>query len=292
MNFKHVFKTLLPAMALLFLAKEASAGTATNIWGLYYTGVNDTYGLLSSGGTQDSHWAVTYASTNGGSSANTAYEGQGYVVSPSNVSSVAWIQNTSSAQWITAPGATDSAGNNVNKGNDYLPGTGTGMGTHEGVYDYSLSFNVAGTGSGNVGNNVSISLTVAADDQYSIYVNPVLNGDGSVNKSSSTLAFSATAAWNNTQVATLANFGGSNNSSFVIGTNKIVIEVDNTNSKTGNVADSINASGLMVYQVGAVAMINGNPVPEVGAWLPVAFAVGLFGWRRWRSKEASDVSIA
>ena len=209
MNFKHVFKTLLPAIALLVLAGETMAGTATVVWGLYYTGVNDTYGLLSSGGTQDSHWKVTYVSTNGGSSANTGYEGQGYVVSPSNVSSVGWIQNTSSAQWITAPGATDSAGNNVNKGNDYRPGTGTGAGSHEGVYDYSLSFNVAGTGGNGatVNNNVSISLTVAADDQYSP---PTLtrfwNSDGSVNKGSSTLASSATAAWNNTQVATLAKF--------------------------------------------------------------------------------------
>ena len=71
-----------------------------------------------------------------------------------------------------------------------------------------------------------------------------------------------------------------------------MIEVDNTNGKTGNTADSINASGLMVYQVGAVAMINGSPVPEVGAWLPIAMAVGLFGWRRLRSKEPAAASVA
>jgi hypothetical protein len=296
MNLKPVIKTIFPlAIVFALSAGAALAGTATSVSGLYYSGVNNSGGLLA-GGTTDPHWSVTYASTNGGSSANAAYEGAAYVVSASNVSGSSWASNTSSAQWITAPGATNSSGGNKNTGGDYLPGTGTGVGSNEGIYYYTLSFTVNGTGSGAVTNQTAISLTIAADDQYSIYVNPTFNANGTIDTTNSTLAASATAAWSNTQVSYLQNYGNGNsnaNANFVIGTNKIVIEVDNTNSKTGNVADSINASGLLVYQVGSSATsISSNPVPEVGAWLPVALAVGLFGWRRWRSKETAALSVA
>jgi hypothetical protein len=36
----------------------------------------------------------------------------------------------------------------------------------------------------------------------------------------------------------------------------------------------------LVYQVGSANLIDGNPVPEVGTWLPVVAALGVFGWRR------------
>ena len=132
---------------------------------------------------------------------------------------------------------------------------------------------------------VSISLTIAADDQYSVYVNPTLNGNGSVKTASSTLAGSGTNAWGNTQPVVLQNFGvgAANNSVFKIGINFITIEVDNTNSiTTGSTSTALNPSGLLVYQLGSANLIDGNPIPEVGTWLPVVAALGVFGWRRLR----------
>jgi hypothetical protein len=71
----------------------------------------------------------------------------------------------------------------------------------------------------------------------------------------------------------------------VIGTNYIVIEVDNTyNVSGGSSSTSLNASGLLVYQVGSANLLNGNPIPEVGTWLPVVAALGVFGWRRIRRR--------
>jgi hypothetical protein len=141
-----------------------------------------------------------------------------------------------------------------------------------------------------VTNNISISLTLAADDQYSVYVNPSTKANGSVDLSgtNTTLAGSRTNAWNNTSALYLQNYAdanGSNNSRFVLGINYIYVVVDNTNSQTGtNGSNALNPSGLLVYQVGNATLIDGNPVPEVGAILPVAAALALFGLRRARSR--------
>src|SRR6478735_7042030 len=97
----------------------AHAGTATSIAGLYYTGVNNSGGLLA-GGARDSHWSVNYANAPG---TDSNYEGAAYVVSSTNRDS-AWAPNTSSAQWITAPGATSASGS-TNTGGATLPGNGT-----------------------------------------------------------------------------------------------------------------------------------------------------------------------
>ncbi len=265
----------------------ARASTATNLWGLYYTGINSSGSLLS-GGATDPHWTVGYASTNGGSSASTTYEGAAYVVNNSNVTGSGWTQNTSSAQWIIAPGAQDpNNGNSVNTGGDFLPGNGN-TGSNEGIYVYTLAFTIAGTGTGVVTNSVSISLTISADDQYSIFVNPSGNG---TTLPTGTAAASGTSAWNNTTSVTLQNGtnGYNGNSQFKIGTNYLTIVVDNTNSVTGSSSSTaLNASGLLVYQVGSTALINGNPVPEVGAWLPLAGALGAYGlsfWRRGRKNQ-------
>jgi hypothetical protein len=266
-----------------------ATGLATNITGLYYTGVNNGYGLLS-GGATDPHWTVTYASTNGGSSANTTYEGAAYVVNNSNVTSSAWTQNTGSAQWIVAPGATDpNNGNSVNTGGDFLPGNGN-TGSNEGVYIYTLAFTITGTGSGTVTNAVSIGTTISADDQYSVYVNPSGNG---TTIPTGTAAATGTSAWNNTTSLTLQNgtTGYNGNAQFVIGTNYLVIVVDNTNSATGSSGSTAtNASGLLVYQVGGAVTINGHPVPEVGTWLPIIAAIGLYGLFAWRRGAKSPLA--
>lgn len=281
------------ALALGLGGVAYATGLATDVSGLYYTGVNNSNGLLS-GGATDSHWSVTYASTNGGSSQNATYKGAAYVVNNSNITSSAWTQNTTTSQWIVPPGATDpNNGNSVNTGGDFLPGNGN-TGSNEGIYVYTLAFTVVGTGSGTVTNALSIGITISADDQYSIYVNPAGNG---TSLPGGTAAASGTSAWNNSSSATLQNgtngTGTSGNSVFKVGTNYLVIVVDNTNSVNGSSGSTAtNASGLLVYQVGSAITINGNPIPEEGTWLPIIAAMGLYGvfaWRRDRRNPAVSV---
>ena len=281
-------KCRLSIFALILLASSgfvsvARAGSATSVAGLFYTGVNNSGGLLA-GGTTDSHWSVNYANAPG---TDSNYEGAAYVVSGSYIDA-GWVPNTSSAQWITAPGArTAATGGTANAGGDFLPGNGT-SGTNAATYVYRLAFTIAGTGTGSVTNNIQISLTIAADDQYKVYVNPTISG-GEINTTWSTLAASRTNAWNNTTAEYLQNYngdGGTDNANFVIGTNYIYVVVDNTNSKTGSSGDTaLNPSGLLVYQVGSAILIDGKPVPEVGTILPVVGALGLFGLRLLRRRS-------
>jgi len=257
------------------------AGTATSVRGLYYTGVDNSYNTVSNG-AQDSHWDVTYATTNGGSSTNTTYQGNTYVIGNNNNDS-GWVDRTN-ARWIVPP----NASNGYN-----LPGNGT-TGANAASYIYTLAFTIVGTGSGIATNQVTITLTLAADDNAQVYINPSLNGDGSVNTSTSKLGGSLASAWNNTQVLTLQNFDNgvnADNARFVIGTNYLTIKVDNTNSVTGSSnATTLNASGLLVYQTGSATIISPNPVPEAGVWLPMVGALGLFLWQRRRRVEQASIA--
>src|SRR6478752_6119854 len=210
---------------------SGQAGSATSVTGLYYTGVNNSGSLLA-GGARDSHWAVAYANAPG---TDSNYEGAAYVVSGNNFNS-GWTDNTSKAQWITAPGASTSTsgGGSTNTGGSNLPGSGT-SGTNAAQYVYRLAFTVAGTGTGAVTNNLSISLTIAADDRYRVYVNPTMSG-GEIDTAASTVAASRNNAWTNTEAEYLQNYAGgghSDNADFVIGTNYIYVVVDNTNNLTG-----------------------------------------------------------
>ena len=287
-NTRRYMGPLLAALAMAVAGTRAHAQTATDISGLYYTGLTSS-GALAAGGTQAADWTVSYASTNGGSSASTAYEGAAYVISPSNVSGSGYTPNTSSAQWITAPGAQISSGGSANTGGDYLPGNGS-TGANEGVYIYTLAFTITGTGySGETVNSTSseiaITMTMAADDQYSVYVNPTGNG---TTIPTGTAAATGLAAWSNTTQLSLQNYGtgGADNSTFKIGTNYIVVVVDNTNSVTGSsTATTLNASGLLVYQT-SEAEINGKPVPEVASWLPLLGVIGCYGLIVNRRRQA------
>jgi hypothetical protein len=283
------------ALALLMAGARVEAQTATDISGLYYTGLTSS-GALAAGGTQAADWTVTYASTNGGSSANTTYEGAGYVISSSAISGSGYTPNTSGAQWITAPGATLSAsGNSPNTGGDFLPGNGN-TGSNEGIYVYTLAFDITGTGApGTVVNSskseIQITMTLAADDQYSVYVNPTGNG---TTVPTGTAAATQTNAWNNTTQIDLQNYGSgaADNSTFVIGTNYLVVVVDNTNSITGSSSSTaLNASGLLVYQTSA-ATINGAPVPEVATWLPLLGVLGCFGIVTLKRRQAQLIPVA
>jgi len=265
---------------LLCSLGTARGGTATSVTGLYYTGVDNNNVVTGSGVTTDSHWNVTYATTDGGNTANSTYEGTAYVVRNA-VNDSGWVDKTN-AQWIVPPNATNL---------DNLPGNGT-TGANAATYLYTLSFTIVGAAGDNangsiVTNQTSITLTLAADDQASVYVNPTLNANGSVN-SGSKLGGSVSAAWTNTQTITLQNFDDgthSNNAVFKIGLNTLVVQVDNTNSQTGSSSSTaVNASGLLVYQTGASAtVITTKPVPEVGVWLPIAGALGFFCWHRSRA---------
>jgi len=120
-----------------------------------------------------------------------------------------------------------------------------------------------------------------------------LNTNGSINTGSSQLGGSLTTGspWTNTANLSLQNYGAAPNASFVIGTNYLVIEVDNTHSITGSSgSNTLNPSGLLVYQTGNAILIDGKPVPEVGVWLPIASALGLFFWRQHRRKSPQQAT--
>jgi hypothetical protein len=271
------------------LAGPTYAGTATGIDGLYYTGVNNSGAVLADGAT-DSHWSVSYARVNGSGSTSSSYTGAAYVVSGSYIDG-AWVANSSTSRWITAPGArTSGSGGTTNIGGDFLPGNGT-SGSNSAYYVYRLAFTITGSTSGGttVTNQVSISLTIAADDQYSVYVNPAsaptVNNSGVISTGGTVASGSRTSAWNNTSSISLQNFGSGDNADFVVGTNYLYVVVANTNSATGSSSNNgLNPSGLLVYQVGTAMTIDGRPVPEVGTMLPVVGALGIFAWRRLRRK--------
>jgi len=298
------FRRLLTlAVLALFAVSLLRAGTATGITGLYFTGVTNTGSLLSTTpgvGTTDSHWSVGWADP--GNYTGT-YTGSAYVVNPTDGG---WTANTSNAQWITAPGARTSAtggAGTANDGGSYLPGNGN-SGSNMGVYLYVLAFNITGQVGDVIGstvtNNMSISLTISADDQFKIWLNPA--GNGTTPPSTAAVA-SANSSWTNSTPFTLANFTSgttTNNSVFKIGTNYLVIEVDNTNSINGSSgATDRNPSGLLFYQSGSqFATIGGNgftiiggssvPIPEAGVVIPAIGAVaalGLAGFRRRKSRD-------
>lgn len=297
------FSFLATALCLRF-GTLVFAGSATDVSGLYYTGDNAAGGLAT-GGTADAHWTTTYALVNGTTyTGSTTYTGASYVLSSSYIDA-AYTPNTSSAQWITAPGASSaSTGGTANVGGDYLPGNGT-SGTNSAYYVYRLAFTISGTGSGTVTNNIQISMTIAADDSYAVYVNPAsaptINTSNPYNYTISSggtaASASGTSAWNNTTSFALGNStasGGTNDATFVIGTNYIYVVVANSNSQTGvNGNTALNPSGLLVYQVGSGITIDGHKViPEAGTWMPVVAALGLFGWRRLRRRSGGVPSVA
>lgn len=247
------------------------AGSATDVTGLYFTGIDNTGSVLSSGSV-DPHWTVTYAYANG-NSANSNYMGSAYV---STATDPAWVPNSSSSAWIVPPGGASGNG-------DYnLPGNGT-TGNNRAYFIYSLAFNIPGTGTGIVTNNVSIGITIAADDVYSIYVNPSLKTSGDIANNVTPVVTNSSAAWSNTSSATLANFGSNNNSVFNIGTNYLRILVRNTNSVTGSSnSNSVNPTGLLFYQQNNAVAIDGRVIPEVGTPLPLFGGAFLYMFMRRR----------
>ena len=281
---------ILIAAFALWSGGLAHAGTATGMSGFYYSGVNSS-GVLLASGAQDPNWSVTYAQVAG--SQNTAYQGAAYVINSTYLPTQGYVQNTTTSQWITAPNAQIPTGGSPNTGGDFLPGNGNANGggannKNEGVYIYTLAFQIKGTGSGTVTNAVSLTVTIAADDQYTLYLNPTGNG---TSIPAGTGIGSRTSAWTNTASLTIANSAAGGKAVFNIGTNYLVVVVDNTNSVAAtSTATDLNASGMLVYQVSNVITIGTSTVtgtlPEVGTWIPVVGALGLLGVCRWRRRRS------
>ena len=242
----------------LVISISLIAGSATDVTGLYFTGVNSNGSVLS-GGSVDPNWNVSYAYANGNST-NTNYMGSAYVAT---VTDGGWVPNSNTAKWIVPP-------NGLGGNGDYqLPGSGT-TGNNRAYYIYTLAFNIAGTGTGIVTNQVSIGITIAADDIYSIYINPTLRNSGDIASGVNAAVTNNNSAWTNTTSATLANFGPNNNSVFQIGTNYLRILVRNTDSITGSSTNnSYNPTGLLFYQQNNAVVIDGVVIPEVGTMLPL-----------------------
>jgi hypothetical protein len=280
--------------AWVLAGQGARAATATGVTGFYYTGENSAGGLLSQGngtlasnsGTQDPYWSVTYASTNGGSTAATANIGTAYVINTTQTTyssqfpSGYWANNTSQAQWITAPGAVFTNGfgvanGSVNAGGDGLYGYGSGTaamnGTNTAIYIYTTTFTISGNGTaGTAVTGFTLNLQLAADNSFDVFVNPA---------STTAVMLGGTAKYASGGNAYTSTSAIALTSGFVIGVNTISVEVQNAYTSG---AGQINYSGLLVYSAGFAGV-----VPEVGTWLPLAAGSALYGvwaWRAFRRK--------
>jgi hypothetical protein len=293
-------------------------GVATSLTGLYNTGVSTTGALLSTagGGVQDPSWTVVNAvvGTGEGELANSAYLGTTYVLATNggyNGNTLGygvnngWIPDNSVSEWITAPGAyTGSNGGygtaagpagTVNYGGDNLPGQGptpanvvatnanggttpSGYG-YEAFYTYQTTFNVNGSGTGLV-SNVILNLSIASDDGFEVLLNGHIVNSVDFYDGSTYTAVGAMAV----------TLNSSNANYFVIGTNTLqIIVANNGGSSATTNQDFYNASGLNVAATWTI-------VPEVGAWLPGAVALMLYGgfacYRRASSRSAGPTHLS
>jgi len=287
-------------LALLGAVSSGRAALATGVTGFYYTGESTSGTALGQGantptvansGQQDAAWSVTYASTNGGISAATAYEGTSYVVNTTNSGysgsqypSPPWAANTGQAEWITAPGALWANSSNtgtgaINSGGDALPGYGVDTSpvaynnSNSTVYVYTTTFTITSTAAaGTAITGFTLNLNVSADNSYAVFVNP--SNSGAFLGTSTAKYVSGANAYSAAPSAIALTSG------FVVGVNTISVEVQNAG--TGNVY-STNYSGVLVYGAGFIG------IPEYGTWLPLVAAAVLYGcwvWRRSRSCAA------
>jgi hypothetical protein len=138
----------------------------------------------------------------------------------------------------------------------------------EGVYVYTLTFNISGTGTnGQSVSNFVLNLSAAGDDNFQVYINPTESGG----LPTSTAAYTSPVDFGNT-AAHLSIACNASSANFVQGTNTLVFAVDNTGGTTGPSSNNqTTQSGLLVYGLGAV-------VPEVAPWMPMAAALLTYGF--------------
>lgn len=159
----------------------------------------------------------------------------------------AWTANTSAARWVTTPGTSTSGSGTASSG-------GNDPSRVNGTFDYTLTFTMP---AGGILSSVSITGAGSADDSTQIYVNGVLVSGQSTGSYSSTAGFSL----------------NSSNATFVSGANTITFRVNNSGG---------GPSGLIITSLGGTV-----DIPEVGAWLPVLGAIGLYGGIRLRRRRES-----
>jgi hypothetical protein len=290
-------------LAFLGLGSSGRAALATGVTGFYYTGESTSGTALGQGantptvansGQEDASWLVTYASTNGGISAATAYEGTSYVVNTSNSSysgsqypSPPWAANSSQAEWITAPGAIWANGSNgtgaINSGGDALPGYGVDTApvaynnSNSTVYVYTTTFTITSTAAaGTAITGLTLNLNVSADNSYAVFVNPA---SSAAFLSTSTAKYVSGANAYSAAPSAIALTSG-----FVVGVNTISVEVQNASTSNSY---ATNYSGVLVYGAGFIG------IPEYGTWLPLAAAAALYGCWAWRrSRSCATLGLA
>ena len=249
----------MPPLLTRFLAPRWHAVAVVAIWlglaglihaqtvpiaGLYATGVSNTNALLGNNAS-DSHYVVS----NIPASAPASNAGISRTVreTSANPLPAGWIANTSTARWITTPGAsTAGSGTNTSGGNNASRVNGT--------FDYTLTFDLP---AGGILSSVNISGAGAAGDAAQIFVNGFL------------ISGQATGTFSGASAFTL----NSSNASFVSGTNTITFRVNNSGA---------GATGLII-----TSLSGSVDVPEVGAWLPILGAIGLYGIMLWRRRQAT-----
>jgi hypothetical protein len=249
---------------------------------------------VANSGQKDDAWTVTYASTNGGATAATGFEGTSYVINTTNTTygtqypAPPWAANTTSAEWITAPGAYwavsgGTTGNGaVNAGGDGLPGYGTDTtalsytASTSVIYVYTTTFTITGNATaGTAITGLTMQLSVAGDNTFAVFVNP--------SNTATALAQSTAKFVAPSNAYTYAPLNVSLSSGFVVGVNTISIEVQNAG---GSNSISTNFSGVMVYGSNFIG------APEVGSWVPVAAAALLYALWAWRRARPAVLAAA
>ena len=225
--------------------------------GLFPTGFNSSGNSIgtieatsTSEGIVDSHYSVVQVSNF--VSGYTKYEGGAYVTN----TAAGWHATVNGADWIEPPGGVYSA----YAGNPeyWFPGTvQTGAATNgSGVqYDYQIVFTVP---TSFALSTISIAGSLAADDYVDIY----LNGN-----SAREVALTALNLYSAGGAFSLGTANG-----LVLGTNTLTFAVFNLDagSKTSS------PSGLDVFAVGTGTYTTLS-APEIGAFIPAAGAVALYG---------------
>ncbi|HEX4179548.1 MAG TPA: PEPxxWA-CTERM sorting domain-containing protein [Caulobacteraceae bacterium] len=214
MNSAKLFAATAAAVTAGLLAASANATTLT---GLYNTGV-DNGGTVLGGDVADTHWA--FSSVTGTATGTTAYASLNNSAFPAGY----WVLDNSTSRWITP---TQNAGDSFDPSAD-------------GLYDYTLTFNVANVG------KASFAGQYAVDNQVtSILLNGVaLNTNGGGTDGSFT------------------GFAAPTGSGFVSGANTLTFVVDNFAQNGGN------PSGLNVEFTSSA---GGVPEPATWAMMLVGF---------------------
>lgn len=177
-----------------------------------------------------------------------------------------WVRGDGSAAYVVSNATASGNGWYTTSSAKWISAsTSGGVWFGSNAYAYTLTFDITGGAGSNVGDvasGVSIFMTLAVDGNATITV----NGTNSVSTTGSS-------PWTQTQNVTL-------NNGFVIGSNMITVTVQNQ----GPYWWLYGTHGVLVSSIKGV-------VPEVGTWMPLAGALLLFGWMRFRPKKKFPLAV-